>query len=150
MTEDRFWALISLLDAEALRREGDDDPEDDDPVTAPLVEALVALGPDAIKEFDDVLSEFLYELDGQVWAWNAGVCGEFEDLFLYCRCVAVASGRKAYNMILADPTLMPRDMEFERLLDVPERAWRRATGTDYEHVPAFSHEMRANRSNWPD
>ncbi|MCB9830890.1 MAG: DUF4240 domain-containing protein [Planctomycetes bacterium] len=148
MTEEEFWALISLLDREAIEVEPEDDEED--PVTEPLVKALVARGADAIKRFDDLLSGFLYELDGQAFVNHAGVCGEFEDLFLYCRCVAVASGREAYETILHDPTFMPTDLEFEPLASVAERAWRRLGQGEYRHEPSFSLEMRANQANWPD
>ncbi len=147
MTEDEFWALISLLDRDALEAETDED--DEDPVTENLVKALVARGEDGIKAFDDLLSGYLHELDGQAFAIHAGVCGEFEDLFLYCRCVAVASGREAYETILQDPTFMPTDLEFEPLVTVAERAWKRLALGDYDHEPAYSLEMGANRSNWP-
>ena len=147
MTQDEFWALISLLDKDQI-----DSPHEEgegDLVTAPLVRALADRPLNEIKAFDDILSALLYELDGQLYAFHAGVCGQFEDLFLCCRCVAVASGRKAYHAIVADPTLMPEEMEFEPLLTVAERAWRRKTGAEYNHTPAFSLEMYANTGNWP-
>lgn len=147
MQLDEFWALITLLDGANI----DDEPAEgeDDTVTEPLVRALAAREPEDIRSFDDRLAELLYELDGQAWAGNAGVCGEFEDLFLYCRCCVIANGREFYQAVLANPLLMPAGMEFERLLSVAERAWVRRTGKTYEHVPEFSVEMRANASNWP-
>ncbi len=146
MTKDEFWALISLLDATALDMEAAEG--EPDPVTEPLIRALASLPEEEITAFDDLMSEFLYDLDGEAWAQQAGVSGQFEDLFLYCRCVVVASGREAYAGVFADPSAMPAGMEFERLLDVPAHAWRRKTGTDYRHTPKFSLEMRANRENW--
>lgn len=148
MRTDEFWALLTLLDRERI--DHDFEENEVDPVTEPLVRALAAREPSDITAFDDLLAEHLFELDGQAWAGNAGVCGEFEDLFLYCRCVVVASGREVYQAVLANPLLMPEGMEFDRLLDVAERAWSRKTGEPYEHVPSHSLEMRANTANWPN
>ena len=148
MTQDEFWALISLLDSERIDEECEEG--EDDPVTAPLVRALSERSREDIRGFDDILSGLLYELDGQEFAWHAGVCGQFESLFLYCRSVAVASGRERYESIVGDPSLMPTDMEFEPLVTVAERAWFKKTGEEYDHTPAFSMEMYANRMNWPD
>ncbi len=148
MTQDEFWALISLLDKEQMALEHGDG--EDDFVTAPLVRALSEQPEQEIIAFDDILSGFLYELDGQSYAYHAGVCGQYEDLFLYCRCVAVASGRSAYHEIAADPTAMPAEMEFEPLITVVERAWFKKTGKEYEHETIFSVEMYANKMNWPD
>ncbi len=146
MTKDEFWALITLLDASALDKEIEDGEAD--PVTEPLIKALASLPKEQITAFDDIMSELLYDLDGEAWAQQAGVSGQFEDLFLYCRCVVVASGREAYAGVFSDPTAMPAGMEFERLLDIPALAWRRKTGTEYEHTPRYSLEMRANQENW--
>ena len=147
MTKDEFWFLIKQLDPSRLEDEVEEG--EPDPVTAPLVDALAGLPEGEITAFDDLLSEFLYELDGRDYALAAGVSGEYEDLFLYCRCVAVASGRAVYEEILGDPTAMPAGMEFERLLDCADRAWVKKTGRPYAHVPAFSLEMGANQLNWP-
>ena len=149
MTQDEFWALISLLDRDQMSSKYDEDG-DEDLVCTPLINALSERSEDDIKAFDDILSGLLYELDGQAYAFNAGVCGQYEDLFLYCRCVAVASGREAYHLIAADPAAMPEEMEFEPLITVAERAWFKKTGQEYEHETVFSVEMYANKSNWPD
>ena len=53
-----------------------------------------------------------------------------EDGFLYSRCAVVANGRGLYEAVLADPTRMPKDIEFEALLSVAQDAYRRATGGD--------------------
>lgn len=149
MTQDEFWALISLLDRDLMVSQYADDG-DMDFVIEPMVRALADRSNDDIKRFDDILSGLLYELDGQEFAFHAGVCGQFEDLFLYCRCVAVASGRDMYHCIAGDPKAMPEEMGFEPLITVAERAWFIKNNEEYNHETVFSMEMYANKDNWPN
>ncbi len=148
MTQDEFWALISLLDRDLMVSQYADDG-DMDFVIEPLVRALASRSNDEIKSFDDILSGLLYELDGQEYAFHAGVCGQFEDLFLYCRCVAVASGRDTYHSIASNPKAMPEEMGFEPLVTVAEKAWFMKNQEEYDHKTVFSMEMYANKDNWP-
>ncbi|MCP4870190.1 MAG: DUF4240 domain-containing protein [Proteobacteria bacterium] len=55
MDEERFWDVIALFD---WSKTGDDVA-----VTAPTLEALAAMGVEAIYAFDDLLAEKLHALD---------------------------------------------------------------------------------------
>ena len=149
MNEDTFWEVISFLDW--------DKTGDDDTVIEPACKALAAMNVDAIYTFDDVLSERLHALDTREHC-RACYAGELDpddgddyispDDFLYCRCVVVANGREFYAAVLADPTRMPQDLEFEALLSLPESAFERKTGKSYDHVASVSYESFQNAAGW--
>ena len=149
MNESTFWDIIELFDWD---RTGDDDA-----VLEPAVQALAALDQDAIFGFDDILSEKLHALDTREHC-RACYAGELDpddgddyisaDDFLYSRCVVVANGRDYYASVLADPTNMPQDMEFESLLSLPALAYERKTGKEYEHIPPVSYESFKNSAGW--
>lgn len=142
MTEQEFWDIVSTLDWGRI------DDDDDDAVIQPLVDALSIKPPAEITAFDDLLSEKLWQLDGEAYAEAAGTSGQYEDLFLYARCCVIANGREAFEQVKDDPTLMPDKLHFDELLFVAERAWRIRTGKEYDHRPAYSMEMGANQANW--
>ena len=142
MNEDRFWEIIALLD---WSKEGNDDA-----VIEPAVRALEKLPEAAIVSFYDLLSEKLYLLDGREYAEHSVLQGAniSSDLFLYARCCAVANGREFYEKVLGNPSAFPKDLYFESLLDVPERAWFRKTGKDLEHLPKYIFETGFNPNGW--
>lgn len=146
LTEQRFWELIDLLD---WNEEGDDDA-----VAAPLVNALAALPVRQIFDFADILSQKLYLLDGVEYArhigesaWQPGAYFSV-DYFLYVRCCAVANGKEAYEKILKNPELMPKDMDFEPLLYVPSDAFEQKTDMTWDYLPAFNVETYSNKAGW--
>jgi hypothetical protein len=148
MPEDRFWDLIALLDW--------DEAGDDDAVLEPLVARLAAGDEKDIFAFDDTLSGKLSALDGEAWARAIGKFAYKDggkkfspDLFLYARCAAVIAGRAAYEAALADPARMPKDKEFEAILDAARLAFERKTGGTYRHVPAHDYETFGNAQGWP-
>lgn len=146
MTEDRFWELIALLD---WSKTGDNDA-----VIEPLVAALAASGIREMYEFEDVLSQKLYALDGLAYAQNIGTSayqpGQYfsPDVFLYARCCAVANGRAIFYDVLQHPEKMPKDLDFGALLRVAEEAYLRKTGQPYQYVPAFPIETYSNEAGW--
>lgn len=149
MNESTFWDIIGRFDWD---RTGDDDA-----VLEPALQALAALDQDAIFNFDDILSEKLHALDTRQHA-RACYAGELDpdegddyisaDGFLYSRCVVVANGRDFYTSVLADPSKMPQEMEFESLLSLPASAYERKTGKGYEHIPPVSYESFQNSAGW--
>jgi hypothetical protein len=148
MNEDVFWALIATLD---WKQTGDDDA-----VIAPVVRALAERPVEDIFRFEDILAEKLYLLDAEVYARQTGESayrGADElfsvDTFLYARCCVVANGRAFFERVLGDPFAMPKGLEFEALLTVPEEAYTRATeGDEYPHSHTPDYETFSNSDGW--
>jgi hypothetical protein len=147
MDENNFWGLIESFDW--------DKEVDDVAVIQPAVTALADLPVTDIQSFEEILTEQLYALDTKAHARNIGEDaykgeGEFfsVDQFLYARCVVVANGRELFNAVLTDPHLMPKDMEFEALLWVADRAHQRKTGERLDFHPHLSVETFSNRAGW--
>jgi hypothetical protein len=150
MDDETFWGLIEQLD---WSHEGDDEK-----VVAPLVRALSDMPDRDIAGFADHLARRLFALDGRAWARASGATiwwGEPDqlsvDAFLYARLAVVASGREGYEAVLADPTQMPKDREFESLLYVASQAYERKTGLDDDGSldSPVSFETFANQEGWP-
>lgn len=142
MNENKFWEIIAMLD---WSKQGNDDA-----VIEPAVQALANLSQSAILIFYDLLSEKLYLLDGRIYAENSATTGSgvSSDLFLYGRCAVVANGQEYFENVRRNPTEFPKDINFEALLDIPERAWFRKTGTILEHSPKYNFETGFNPNGW--
>lgn len=147
LTEQGFWDMIALLD---WSQTGNNDA-----VIEPLITALTTAPVRHIYEFDDVLSQKLYKLDGLQFAQQIGESawqpnGYFSvDVFLYARCCAVANGRDYYQKLLQDPGQMPKELDFGALLRVASTAYARKTGNVYTYVPAYPIETYSNKATWP-
>lgn len=72
------------------------------------------------------------------------------DGFLYARCVVVANGREFYRAALEDPAKMPKNLEFESLLNLAPRAYELKTGEDFEYSTGCSYESFSNAAGWRD
>ena len=147
MDEETFWSLIASFDW--------DKTGDDEAVVEPAVAALAALPVDELRSFEEILAEKLYTLDTEAHAKEIGedrYRGERTpfsvDAFLYARCVVVANGGDFFEAVVADPSQMPKDMEFESLLYVAESAHERKTGEPLDHTPRVSYETFSNRAGW--
>lgn len=148
MDEDVFWQIISLFN---WAKTGDDDA-----VLRPAVKQLASMTVEDIYKFADILSEKLFMLDGLAFASNIGeesYTGKDEhfsvDYFLYVRCCVVANGKDYFNMVKADPTKMPKDMDFEALLYLPDAAYNKKTkAEDYDYEPKFNFETFSNVNGW--
>jgi uncharacterized protein DUF4240 len=145
-----FWGLIDLLD---WRHDGDDDR-----VLKPVVDRLASLPDAEIGSFHEILAQKLYDLDGRAWARESGTdiwWGEPDRLsvdgFLYARSAVVARGVATYDAIRIDPTLMPKNAEFESLLYVAASAYERKTGLEWEDLDdtEVSYETFSNEAGWP-
>lgn len=148
MNEDVFWEMIASFN---WSKTGNDDA-----VLRPAVNRLAAMPIEDIYRFADILSEKLFLLDGIAYASNIGedaYKGEGEhfsvDCFLYARCCVVANGRQYFESVLADPNKMPKDLEFESLLYLPDTAYRKKTKTgQYDYSPKFDFETFSNVDGW--
>jgi len=150
MDDATFWGLI-----ETLHWPGE---ADDGPDVEPLVKTLSNMPDRAIGGFADQLARRLFALDGRAWARESGDTiwrGEPDklsvDAFLYARLAVVARGEAFYDAVLADPTRMPKDLEFEPLLYVAASAHERKTGLDDDGSldSPISFETFANEDGWP-
>lgn len=145
-SEDEFWKIIALLDWSKK--------EDDEAIVQPVVDYLSHFSTKAIFDFQDFLSEKLYQLDGQVYAENMGENAYNSqqyfsaDLFLYARCCVVANGREEYEKVLKDPTQMPKDLFFEPLLYLASEAYQLKTGEELNRLPAYIYETFFNVKGW--
>ena len=149
MSEDVFWRIIGLFNWKKLG--------DDDAVIGPAVRALSQMSEDDIRQFEEILAEKLYALDTLAHASEIGEDsyqpGKYfsVDEFLYTRACVVANGPKFYEQVLANPTAMPEDAEFEALLSVGRMAWERRTGDDeFDHATDVCYETYSNRAGWAD
>jgi hypothetical protein len=149
MTEAEFWDVIALFDW--------DESGEDEAVLETARIALTKLSAREICAFDDILSEKLHALDTRA---HCKACYERDldpdngddyisaDAFLYSRCVVVANGRDFYELVLADPSQMPQEMEFESILYLAAGAFEEKTGESYEHVSPVDHESFQNAAGW--
>lgn len=147
MSEDDFWDLIDLLNW--------DEEGNDDAVIAPVVQRLSELSEPEILAFQDMLSEKLWQLDGESFAREIGrdsyqgpdkaFSGEW---FLAARCCAVANGQDFFEDILIVPENMPKDLGFLALSTVVERAYRKKTGRSLTHKGKYDIETGSNLKNW--
>ncbi len=142
MDDTRFWDIIHLLDWDA---------EDDDAVIAPAVEELARRDLRDLLDFEEVLAQKLYALDGEVFALNSRLPEGYlsSDGFLYSRCAVVAGGKLDYENVLAHPETMPQDHWFENLLYIGPRAFEEKTGEEFQYVTKYSYESGSNRDGWP-
>jgi hypothetical protein len=142
-----FWRLIGKVDLTALR-EGDEEE-----AVEPVVDALANCSEADIFAFDDILSQFLHDIDGRAYADESGDSAKSADGFLYARCFVVAMGKKHYETVKADPTKMPKSLHdwCESLLGVAPQAWSIVTDNeeeDWDHQPPVSRETGSNAAKW--
>ncbi|MEZ4887408.1 MAG: DUF4240 domain-containing protein [Chitinophagales bacterium] len=146
MNEDLFWELIATLDW------GQEDVEE---VSTAIIDVLSKKSLADIYQFEEILADKLYQLDGQKYAENIGEHayqdGEYfsSDHFLYARCWVVACGKTFYQSVLSNPSQMPKDSTFEPLLYIAEKAYELKTAkTDYAYFPQKSYETYSNKEAW--
>lgn len=143
LKEGDFWNVIQQLDWSK---------ENNDQIIEPVVDALAKMHVANIYQFQDILSEKLWNLDTRAHA--AVFTGEEEeaylssDDFLYARCGVVANGKEFYGQILANPLAMPADITFSPLLRIAKKAYEQKTGKKMTIVPAFNYETGSNTQGW--
>ncbi len=147
MTEDTFWEIMELLDWSK-------EEESEEAVIAPAVERLAALPVYAIYNFQDILSEKLYVLDARRYATQIGEAAFREDerfavdTFLHAHCCMVANGKETYEQVVQHPALMLKDLTFEALLSIANKAYQLKTDTPLSYLPAFDYETYSNKVGW--
>jgi hypothetical protein len=139
LSDAQFWQIIDLLDWQ--------ESGDDEAVVAPLVAHLTGLPVSFIYQFQDKLSEKLYNLDTRSHAATFNTPFSVDD-FLYTRCAVVANGKKVYDSVLNDASLMPTDIDFEALLYVASDAYSLKTSKNFEYVADFPIESCSNKKGW--
>lgn len=148
MDEEVFWEIISSFN---WKKTGNDDA-----VLRPALKKLISMTIDDIKQFAEILSAKLYELDGLIYASNIGpdsYKGENKDFstdyFLYVRCCVVANGKDFFNQVLTNPTNMPKEMDFEALLYLADEAYNKKMKTEGEFIETkLSLETFSNTEKW--
>jgi hypothetical protein len=149
MDDTMFWSLIDRFDWSK---------EEDDDIIEPAVMALALLPDSKIAEFQQILARKLYALDGRAWARESGELIWFGDPdrvavdgFLYARCLVVANGKEFYDAVVADPTTMPKDADFEAILMLAADAYDRKTGLVWDELDEtdVSYETFSNEAGWP-
>lgn len=147
LTEKKFWHLLNLLNWDA---EGDDGM-----VISPVVAELAKESVENIYRFADILAEKLYALDGESYARQIGSDaytgnkGSFaKNWFLYVRCCVIANGQDYYAEVLDDPLSMPKDMEFQALLNIAPQAYKTKTGQRFKYSTKYSYETFSNKKLW--
>nr|WP_262904545.1 DUF4240 domain-containing protein [Hymenobacter lucidus] len=146
MSEGLFWEILDLFN---WKKTGDDDA-----VMLPAEKRLATLPVEDIFAFEDILTEKLYQLDGEQYA---AACYPGEDTnhisgdaFLYDRCSVLVNGPVFYESVVNDPSKWPVGMEFESLLNLAAQAYTRKTKEeDFPHLTALSYETRSNMAGWP-
>ncbi|HEY9757421.1 MAG TPA: DUF4240 domain-containing protein [Oculatellaceae cyanobacterium] len=145
MTEADFWTLIdSTIDKSRL-------PVDKSAALKPLIRKLTDFNKESLEQFQELLVHVLYRLDGQKYLSAASAKHEqTSDGFLYARAYVVAAGRRYYEAVVADPSLMPKsyEEECENLLYVVEEAWHETHTDDWNYRTALSYETGSNLEAW--
>lgn len=142
MNENAFWQLI-----------GDCTPLTPDPdaeqLAAALTSRLSAGQLATVIGFAEQLSWALYRLDRKEYGRDLS-----SDSFLYTRSAIVAAGRETYEATIRDPQLFaPYARDFiwaESLLYVPDEAYRRITGDEWDRSTRYSYESYSNAAGWID
>jgi hypothetical protein len=144
--EDSFWNLINLLDWNS--------PNDSD-ILEPLVHKLSSFPKESIYQFKEILSKKLYDLDTKEHAKHIGDRSFQEhssrfspDIFLFTRALVVAKGQDFYTRVLYNPSLMPKNSDFEAILYAADEAYSLKTGEELNYVPKFIPETFFNREGW--
>ncbi|MFE7558269.1 DUF4240 domain-containing protein [Kitasatospora sp. NPDC057500] len=152
---ERFWQLIDLIGGEpavAFCATFDDGCER-------LAEALAAGPVEEIVGFGERLAEALHRLDRREYGTQQAANPDdpddapaplSTDGFLYARAAVVASGRAAYERVLADPAAFARYSfrSGERLLHPHEEAYESATGEEWDRLTRYDYESCSNQEGW--
>ncbi len=140
-----FWNTMELCDW--------DNEGNDDKVLKPVIEYLSTQNDDTIFEFDNLMSELLYNLDTKKLMEDCEKVAPYTsgDSFLYSRCVALINGPAYYEKVKKGKKKDLWNMEFEALLYIPQKAWGLKHQCPVEHYPhssPFCFETGSNKKMW--
>lgn len=134
LSDQQFWQLIAELNPSSMNS---------------LVEKLSKLEVADILEFQELLTEKLYQLDQIEFIQNSGAAAESADGFLYARCYVVGNGKEYFESVRSHPELFPKDVEFEDLLYIAQQAYTKKTGKPFVHTTHYSYETGAGSAPEP-
>jgi len=136
-----FWVIIDCLDWTKGTIED---------VLKPAIHQLASLSAVCNFLFSDLLSEKLFSLDTKSHAQLFIEADGFlsVDDFLYSRCAVIAEGESYYQKVLADPTLMPKNLIFEALLSLAPKAYYQKTGKELSYIGSSKIETYSNQNAW--
>lgn len=144
MHATKFWNIIKLIDL-----------DDEENGIEAAIEKLASYSEDDIKAFEEALSQRLYKLDTKLHAEQIGDNAYQNDetyfspdYFLYARCYVVAKGKDFYNEVVKEPKTMPKNKEFEPLLELVSEAYERKTGEELEFIASVDYETFSNEECW--
>lgn len=140
-----FWNTMELCDW--------DNEGDDDKVLKPVIEHLSKQDDNTIFEFDNLMSELLYNLDTKKLMKQCEKVDPrvSDDAFLYSRCVALINGPAYYEKVKNGKLKDVWNMEFEALLYIPEKAWalkHQSSVEKYPYLSPFCFETGSNKDGW--
>jgi hypothetical protein len=135
--EEDFWNVIHLVnwDETVAKRQ-----------ILPCINELTRHSTQDIIQFEEILAEKLFLLDGKRFAPQNLEHFSVDD-FLYLRCFAVAKGKEYYYGILENNQAL-REEAFEPLLYIGERAYNLLTNRDLALNTKFSYETYSNYQAW--
>lgn len=141
--ESEFWEMIRQLNWASA---------DNEQTIEPVIDSLSKMSIANIYQFQDILSEKLWQLDTRAHA-RAFTHGDEEaylsgDDFLYARCGVVANGKEYYELVLSNPQEMPDGITFSPILRIAKKAYERKTGKKMSIAPAFNYETLSNKLGW--
>jgi hypothetical protein len=147
MIEDQlFWAVIDKIKWDLNTSESQ---------IQPAIDYLSKMKVSEIKQFKESLAYKLYLLDTREHARNIGEESYQDDnnhfsgdYFLYVRCCAIANGKDFFEKVLNDPKKMPKDLDFEELLSLPEEAYERKTKKQFDYDTGCDYETYSNFKGW--
>lgn len=136
-----FWATMELCD---WSKEGNDDK-----VLKPVIKYLSEQEDRIIFEFDDLMTELLYDLDTRKLAEQCRKADPLmsEDTFLYSRCAALINGSDYYEKVKRGKERNVWSTEFEALLYVPLKAWalkHKRSADGYPYISPLDYETGSN------
>ncbi|WKV76350.1 DUF4240 domain-containing protein [Streptomyces sp. PCS3-D2] len=146
-----FWALIATLDGEATQES-----------CQRLAETLSCRSLPDIIGFAERHAEALYRLDQEklgtlpvadLTARDGSPFPQSSDAFLYARCAVVAAGQTVWERALYDvdgfAPYTSTEYDGEWLLYVPDKAYKLATGDEWNRSTRCCFESYSNRDGWP-
>lgn len=146
MDDKLFWKIIALIDWSK---------DDDDERLAPAITFLSNLSEKDIEQFEENLTFKLYLLDTKEHAENIGASAFINnetyfsaDTFLYARSCVVANGQTYFESVLKNPIEMPKDMDFEAILYLAEKAYYLKTGKELDYFTGCDYETYSNTEGW--
>ncbi|KXH87244.1 DUF4240 domain-containing protein [Sporosarcina sp. HYO08] len=142
MDDAEFWSLICLLNGKQQKPLKKN--------VGILIKELSERTVETIFAFEETLSYKLFLLDTPAYAHQTHEADNYfsPDQFLYARCAVVARGQSYFERVLANPSLFDLDLEFEELLTVTSKAYKKKTKDNFSYISAYDYETFSNKQAW--